>query len=397
MAETPTFFNRIARHYDWFSTVLSAAGILAWRRAALKCLALSPGHEVLDVGCGTGAVTAKMARMVGSTGRIVGLDPSEGMLRVARGRKMSPQNARVGWVFGVGEALEFANASFDRVTAHFSLRNASNWRMMLAEMTRVTRPGGRLEILDLVQPATTMGAWAMRGLEMATRLLEPRRFDPYRWLGRSLWHAPSAAELQQTLETLGWEVNVHRRWLGDLVVLMVTSPKRVPSENHRPVMSAKAPVRIVWATDGSAVADAGGDWLLSNGPEQATIDVVTVCPPLSAHDRVALEGTDQRAWRTALDNAKQRIAHRYPVQTHLLQGEPAAALLDYGRRTRPSLMIVGMKHRDPGADRLFGSVALHLMAHANWPVLAVPLEASPAKTERDGESGVTVLHFCETR
>ena len=373
VAETPELFDPIAGHYDRLSAVLSLAGIHAWHQAALRALAIEPGATVLDVGCGTGVVTRRLAEVAGAGGRVVGLDPSEGMLWRARRQPARAGGAHLDWVAGTGERLPFADRAFDRVTAQFSLRNMNDWQQGLAEMTRVVRADGRLVILDLVQPVTRRGAWAMQGLQLTTHALRLHRFDPYRWLGRSLLHAPTRAEIESALKSLGWDVAERRQWLGDLVLLLsATRPAAGPA---RAVPPAAENPRIVWATDGSATAQAAGQWLLRYGPEGARVDVVTVCPPLSGSDRAALEGPDRQAWRQALERAGREIATRYPTEVHLLEGEPGPSLLAYGRSSRPDLMLVGLKHRDAAAGRLLGAVAAFLLSHADWPVMAVPLES----------------------
>ncbi|MCY0898016.1 MAG: class I SAM-dependent methyltransferase [Firmicutes bacterium] len=163
MDDTPDLFNQIAQHYDWWSTVLSADGIHAWHQAAIQWMELQPGQRVLDVGCGTGQVTREIAVAVGPQGQVIGLDPAHAMLAQARRLPLPAQAAPITWVKGQAEALPFNDQEFDCVTAQFSLRNAQDWQAALGELWRVTKPGGRLVILDVVQLLTTWGAVAWRG------------------------------------------------------------------------------------------------------------------------------------------------------------------------------------------------------------------------------------------
>ena len=77
-------FDRIARRYDLVNTVLSAGTDGGWRRKAAQVTQLKAGGTALDVACGSGKLTAQLARIAGPAGRVVGLDFSPKMLDVAR-------------------------------------------------------------------------------------------------------------------------------------------------------------------------------------------------------------------------------------------------------------------------------------------------------------------------
>lgn len=100
-----------------------------------------PGQRVLDVGCGTGIVAREIALRVGSGGRVVGIDPSPGMLAVAE--ELAPA---VEWRQGVAESLPFPDESFEAVVSQFALMFFDDRRLALREMLRVLAPGGRLAV-----------------------------------------------------------------------------------------------------------------------------------------------------------------------------------------------------------------------------------------------------------
>jgi nucleotide-binding universal stress UspA family protein len=106
------------------------------------------------------------------------------------------------------------------------------------------------------------------------------------------------------------------------------------------------------------------------------VDIVAVCPPYYGGDRAVLEGPDHHAWQHALAISEEILGDGAKVHLHLVEGEPGPTLLELGRRLHPTLMVVGMKHRHAGANRLMGSVLTYLLAQATWPVLAVPVESS---------------------
>jgi len=112
-----------------------------WAAKVADGARVRPGQRVLDVGCGTGIVAREIAFRVGSGGRVVGIDPSPGMLAVAAA--LAPA---VEWRQGVAEALPFPADSFEAVVSQFALMFFNDRRQALREMLRVLTPGGRLAV-----------------------------------------------------------------------------------------------------------------------------------------------------------------------------------------------------------------------------------------------------------
>lgn len=155
-------FDTIAPEYDKLNHVLSLNIDKTWRKRALKYI-VEPAkrQEILDIACGTGDFALKIASKANSGTMITGFDLSDGMLEVMRSKvaKAGLQN-RISTLQGNCEKMDFPEASFDRVTIGFGIRNFENREAALKEILRVLKPGGKLVILELSVPANPL----VRGL-----------------------------------------------------------------------------------------------------------------------------------------------------------------------------------------------------------------------------------------
>jgi SAM-dependent methyltransferase len=112
--------------------------------------ALRPGEVVLDLGCGAGIDTLLAARAVGPVGRVIGLDMTASMIERARRHAAEAGFAHVEIREGLIEEIPVADATVDVVVSNGVLNLSTRKSRVLAEVTRVLRPGGRVSIADLV-------------------------------------------------------------------------------------------------------------------------------------------------------------------------------------------------------------------------------------------------------
>src|SRR5690606_8600251 len=112
-------FDSTALDYDRIERLMSFGSGSWYRRDALRRAGIGRGSAVLDVGCGTGLLAREAAKLIGPTGRLVGVDPSPGMMAQAN----LPQ-CRL--VEGIAESLPVEDASFDFVTMGYALRHVGD-------------------------------------------------------------------------------------------------------------------------------------------------------------------------------------------------------------------------------------------------------------------------------
>lgn len=153
-------FDNIAPTYDKLNHLMSMNVDRHWRRHALKEIVDGTPQRILDVACGTGDSTVSIAKAAAEGTTVIGADISEGMMAlVAEKAEKAGVGDRIRLEVADGEALPYADGSFDRVTCAFGIRNFENKGKGLAEFLRVLRPGGRAVILELSVPQNRLVRW----------------------------------------------------------------------------------------------------------------------------------------------------------------------------------------------------------------------------------------------
>jgi len=190
-------FDAIAPRYDLVNRVMTFGLDIAWRRKAVRALAVGRNDVVADLACGTG----DLCREIGSVGGIaIGFDVSFGMLKEARtGAPLVQADAL---------RLPLRDASMDGATCGFALRNVVDIGSLFAEIARVVRPGKRIALLEVAQPASRVlrtghHLYFDKIVPVIGGLISDR--DAYRYLPQSTAYLPPTAQLIQMLREAGFD------------------------------------------------------------------------------------------------------------------------------------------------------------------------------------------------
>jgi demethylmenaquinone methyltransferase/2-methoxy-6-polyprenyl-1,4-benzoquinol methylase len=207
-------FDRIARVYDRMNSVMTAGMHHRWRRRAADLSEIGPGDEALDVATGTGDLAIELSAR---GAQVVGLDFSERMLELARVKAQripspahpaEPGASDLEFVQGNALELAYPDASFDAVTVGFGARNFADLDRGLRELARVTRPGGRVVILEITTPQEPPLSWFFRfWFDRVVPALGRVAGDPdaYTYLPSSVRRFPGPQELGGRLVAAGLE------------------------------------------------------------------------------------------------------------------------------------------------------------------------------------------------
>ena len=198
--EVAAMFDAVAKRYDLVNDLLSLGQTQRWRRKTTAIINPKPGMEILDLAAGTGSSSVPLAA---AGAKVIPADFSDGML--ASGRARHPELP-----FTKADALNlpFEAGRFDLVTISFGLRNTVDFDKALAQMLRVTKPGGRLVICEFSQPTwapfrALYRNYLMRLLPKIAKFTSSNP-EAYQYLAESIRAWPDQKALAARIEASGW-------------------------------------------------------------------------------------------------------------------------------------------------------------------------------------------------
>ena len=215
-------FDAIAPRYDLVNRVMTFRLDVGWRRKTVRALSLPSGSRVVDLACGTGDLCRELQR---AGLRPIGVDFSYGML--AHSRTSAPL------LQGDALRLPMPDGSIDGLTCGFALRNFVDLDVFFAELARITRPQGRVALLEVAEPRAKLLRWG-HGLYFGK--VVPRigglfsDAAAYRYLPRSVAYLPPPDQLLAMLRSAGF-TDIERRLLSGGVAQLIVGTR----DNARPV------------------------------------------------------------------------------------------------------------------------------------------------------------------
>lgn len=205
--QVTTLFNRIAGDYDQMNNLITLGTHKHWRNVTMTKLNLKKGAFAIDLCCGTGDWTIALAKAVGPSGHVVGLDFSDEMLAIAKQKvTKAGYTDRVTLVQGDAMALPYDDDRFDVATIGFGLRNVPDADQVLREMTRVVHPGGQVACLETSQPTNPivkLGWKAYFNIVPVMTKLAVHNYDDYAYLQHTTAEFVSATQLVDMFKKAG--------------------------------------------------------------------------------------------------------------------------------------------------------------------------------------------------
>ncbi|WP_227497020.1 class I SAM-dependent methyltransferase [Planctomonas psychrotolerans] len=217
-AEVAAMFDQVSTHYDRTNSVLSAGNDILWRMATTRAIAPADGERILDLAAGTGTSSAALTRTGAS---VVAADFSAGMIEV--GRRRHAHSRAIEFVQADGTALPFDDGTFDATTISFGLRNIVDPQRALAEMYRVTKPGGRIVICEFSTPpqavvARAYDAYLTRIMPTLVRIVSSNPVA-YDYLAESIEAWPDQRTLMGWVRDAGYVDVAYRNLTAGIVAL----------------------------------------------------------------------------------------------------------------------------------------------------------------------------------
>jgi len=213
-------FDAIAPRYDLVNRIMTFRLDVRWRRKAVRLLGLPRGSIVLDLASGTGDLCIDLAR---AGHRPISADLSLGMLRADRSGAPRVQADIL--------RLPVPDASVDGVTCGFALRNLVDLSAFFTELARVTRPDGRIALLDVGVPQNRLIRWGNsiyfgRIVPKIGALLSDGA--AYRYLPKSVAYLPAKDVMLAELRQAGFHDAEHLQLSGGLTQLLLGTRQRDP-------------------------------------------------------------------------------------------------------------------------------------------------------------------------
>lgn len=217
-------FHSVAGKYDLMNDLMSGGVHRLWKKLTIEQSGARRGHKILDIAGGTGDLTMRFSRIVGTEGKVVLADINDSMLKVGRDRLMDRGVAgNVEFVQANAECLPFPDNTFDVITIAFGLRNVTDKDAAIRSMTRVLKPGGKVMILEFSKtdnPALTKmyDFYSFNILPKIGQLIAGDS-ESYKYLAESIRMHPDQETLKSMMQDAGLVNCKFQNMTGGIVAL----------------------------------------------------------------------------------------------------------------------------------------------------------------------------------
>jgi demethylphylloquinol methyltransferase len=225
--EIQTIFNRIAPVYDELNDKLSLGQHRVWKEMTVKWSQVKLGDTCIDLCCGSGDLSLRLARHAGQTGKVYGVDFSCQLLEVAKQRAQSqyPQ-PNIIWEEADVLNLPFPDNQFDAATMGYGLRNVTDIPKALQELHRILKSGAKAAILDFHRPTNPylrrFQQWYLGNLVVPAATQMGLK-DEYAYISPSLDRFPNGAEQIAIALQAGFASATHYPIANDMMGVLVVS------------------------------------------------------------------------------------------------------------------------------------------------------------------------------
>ncbi|MCB0540644.1 MAG: bifunctional demethylmenaquinone methyltransferase/2-methoxy-6-polyprenyl-1,4-benzoquinol methylase UbiE [Chitinophagales bacterium] len=206
-------FDNIAHRYDFLNHLLSAGIDKLWRKKAIESIRPYKPKIMMDMATGTGDFAIDASERL-DLQQLVALDLSEEMLEIGKKKIKTDKHKVINFVKGDSENINFADNTFDAMTAGFGVRNFENLEKGLSEMLRVLKPGAPLVILEISQPDNKLlkGLFGIyfKGILPAIGKLFSKDHRAYTYLPESVEAFPKGKEFTEILKKVGFKNAKHQ-------------------------------------------------------------------------------------------------------------------------------------------------------------------------------------------
>lgn len=216
-------FSRVSNRYDLMNDVMSLGLHRRWKKDFINALALKPNMQILDLAGGTGDIAIRIVLKKNYLEPCVTVcDLTYDMMYQGKNKAIDTGVLNIKWHVGNAERLPYADASFDRVTIAFGLRNITNKSLALGEIARVLKPGGMLFCLEFLPPENFLkplyDAYSFHVIPWIGEHIAKDR-EAYQYLVESIRQFPKPDILSDIILNQGFSTCAYKKWTGSIVAL----------------------------------------------------------------------------------------------------------------------------------------------------------------------------------